>query len=195
MKAKLCCLIVSIVLFGATALGAANANTFNVDGIFGNGAFLTGTIGVDSGVLLSVDLHANGSLPGDTATFWPGPVVCEAFNCLPDRSSYGYFYSPLRLSVTETYVASSKTYDFFFNGGGSLAYLDLMFTLQPSGMILGGMVFDPACGGPGCPPAVNLIGGTVTPTPLPSAQILFLAGLGILGLLGWHRKRKGVVAT
>jgi len=33
-----------------------------------------------------------------------------------------------------------------------------------------------------------LIGGTVSPVPLPAALPLFATGLGALGLLGWRRK-------
>jgi hypothetical protein len=35
------------------------------------------------------------------------------------------------------------------------------------------------------------VNGAVVPTPLPAALPLFAAGLGITGVLGWRRKRKG----
>jgi hypothetical protein len=75
-------------------------------------------------------------------------------------------------------VASTQTYNFFFNGGANTAYLNLDFTLQGD-VILGGNIYDPACGGlPGCPPEVDLVGGTLVATPLPSALSLFATGLG-----------------
>jgi PEP-CTERM motif len=192
MLSRLCQVIV-IVIFGL-GVGATKASTFNVDGTFSNGAFLTGSIDLNGGLLLSVDLNANGSLPGDNATHWSGPVFCVV-TCTTSNPSYSYV-APL-FNVTETYLAASKTYDFIFNGGGSLAYLDLKFALEPSGTILGGLVFDPACGGVNCPPAVGLTGGTISPsaTPLPSTEFLFLTGIGLLGLLAWRTKRKAVLAT
>jgi hypothetical protein len=36
------------------------------------------------------------------------------------------------------------------------------------------------------------IRGQLAPVPLPAALPLFATGLGALGLLGWHRKRKAV---
>jgi hypothetical protein len=36
--------------------------------------------------------------------------------------------------------------------------------------------------------------GSLTPTPLPAALPLFAGGLGVLGLLGWRKKRKGAIA-
>jgi len=42
-----------------------------------------------------------------------------------------------------------------------------------------------------CLGCVNVLTSfTVTQTPLPAALPLFATGLGALGLLGWHRKRK-----
>ena len=37
---------------------------------------------------------------------------------------------------------------------------------------------------------VTIGGGSVTATPLPAALPLFATGLGVLGLLGWRRKRR-----
>lgn len=39
-----------------------------------------------------------------------------------------------------------------------------------------------------------VVTGTPLPTPLPAALPLFATGLGMLGLLGWHRKRKAISA-
>jgi hypothetical protein len=39
----------------------------------------------------------------------------------------------------------------------------------------------------------DLPGAAVSNTPLPSTLPLFATGLGSLGLLGWHRKRKARV--
>jgi hypothetical protein len=43
-------------------------------------------------------------------------------------------------------------------------------------------------------PILELTSGPVSATPLPAALPLFATGLGLMGLLGWRRKRKGAVA-
>ena len=162
----------------------ANAATYDVFGTFSDAASLTGTIAVDNGELLSVDLNGGNALPGDKAVNFAGTPLCLQSSCAPAQSSYSYLL-PLQ-TVNETYTASTHTYDFSFNGGGSTAYLDLLFSLQSiNGAILGGRIFDPACG-PDCPfnPfSVNITGGTLSATPLPATLPLFVAGLAVLGLL------------
>lgn len=196
MKTKLFGVIAAIAL-GVLSVGAANADTYDVAGTFTNGASFTGTIDVDNGELLAVDLNADGVIPGGTATFWNGTVTCDQTSRAPSLTSYEYIVGAS--VVSETYNASTLTYDFYFNGGGALAYLDLDFTLNPSGdfgVITSGEVWDPACipGEGGCPiqaGGVYLTGGSLSTTPLPGALPLFAAGVGLIGLFGWRRKRKG----
>ena len=192
MHAKLLGYWAVVAIVGLSSIGAANANTYSVDGIFSNGALLTGTIGVNNGALLSADLNADGSIPGDGATFWNGRVTCEKESCDPLLVSPIFYTVGLSL-VRETYDASTQTYDFFFNGGAILAWLNFDFTLEPSGtsgLITGGNDFDPACGPPDiCPVGASLIGGSLLTTPAPAALPLFAFGLGAIGLLGWRRKR------
>jgi hypothetical protein len=187
MFLRLCCLVGCLLL----GLGAANASLYQVNGTFSNGASLTGTIGLDRGVLLSVDLNANGSIPGDNATHWTGsPIFCTG-SCAPVSSgpSASSTYVAGLFSVRETYLPLSQTYALAFNGGGSLAYLNLDFTLAASGLIMAGQVFDPACSGASCLGSVSLTGGSVSATPLPGALPLFLSGLVCVGLFGWIRRR------
>jgi hypothetical protein len=187
-----------LVPFFVLSIGAANASPYDVDGIFSNGALLTGTLGLNNGLLLTVDLHANGSIPGDGATNWVGnPVFCTG-TCAPELSglSFSSTYFVGSFSVQETYLPVSQTYTFAFNGGGSLAYLDLNFTLQqPPGLILAAQVFDPACGGPFCPVPASFIGGTVTAaTPVEAVPELSTWAMMILGFAGigfmTYRRRK-----
>jgi hypothetical protein len=200
MKTKPLAFLASMVLLGALSVGAANATTFNVFGTFENGAALTGNIVLDNGILLSLDLNASGSIPGDNATHWSGTAICQSSSCGPSLPSYGYYTIPGFTVISESYDARTETYHFSIAiGSGSLASLSWDFTLQPSeplpfgGRILGGFVFDSACSGSGCPPitSMGLTGGTlVATTPIPSTQLLFLTGLGVLGLLGWRSNRK-----
>ncbi len=171
-------------------VGAANADTYDVFGTFNNGANLTGTIGLNDGELLAVDLSAAGSIPGDNATHWNGTLVCDQTSCAPGQTSYDYILASV-IVVSETYNVSTSVYDFFFNGGASYAYLNLDFNLA-EGVITSGGDYDPACGPPStCPSGASLTGGTVVgTTPIPAALPLFATGLGALGLLGWRRKRK-----
>ena len=39
----------------------------------------------------------------------------------------------------------------------------------------------------------GLFGAITSPVPLPAALPLFAIGLGLMGLLGWRRKRKGAL--
>ena len=50
-------------------------------------------------------------------------------------------------------------------------------------------------GGPGNAISWALTDTTVNPTPLPASLPLFATGIGILGLCGWHRKRKTQTAA
>ena len=55
-------------------------------------------------------------------------------------------------------------------------------------------VVHPPCEAGGSAECTALAGGTVTttPNPVPLPLPLFATGLGVLGLLGWRRKRKAV---
>lgn len=175
-------------LLSVLIAGEGKADTFNVLGTFSNGALLTGSIGLNNGTLLFADLHGNNALPGDNAVNFVGVPICLQPSCAPGLTSYSYILSPQ--IVSEIYDPSTQTYTFHFNGGASTAYLDLIFRLLESGgVILGGAIFDPACGGPFCPPRVELTSGSLTPTPLPSSTSLFLIGLGLIALLSWRGKR------
>ena len=177
----------------ALGVAQANADTFNVFGTFSNGATLTGSIGVDNGTLLGVDLNGDNALPGDPSTVFAGAVICAQLSCGPSLPSYAYIVG--QRSVSETYVASTQTYNFFFNGDGFASSLTFDFTLQGNA-ILGGKILNPLCANePGCPPPVDLVGGTLVDTaPLPAPLSLFATGLAGLGLLGWRRKRKDIAA-
>jgi len=43
--------------------------------------------------------------------------------------------------------------------------------------------------------SVNISGVAPPPIPLPASLPLFASGLGALGLLGWHRKRKSTASV
>jgi hypothetical protein len=58
--------------------------------------------------------------------------------------------------------------------------------------------FSVNCEGAGCTPELSITydytPAAVSQTPLPAALPLFSAGLGVLGLFGWRRKRKNIAA-
>ena len=62
--------------------------------------------------------------------------------------------------------------------GGGLADVSIVYSLT-SDQANSGFAFDYAIG---------------TVTPIPAALPLFASGLGVLGLLGWRRKRKNAAA-
>ena len=43
--------------------------------------------------------------------------------------------------------------------------------------------------------AATSLSVSLDPTPLPAALPLFASGLGVLGLLGWRRKRKAIATV
>jgi hypothetical protein len=189
-----------LVVFLLLNVCVANASTYNVDGIFSNGALLTGTLGLNNGLLTSVDLHANGSIPGDGATNWMGTPNLDSCSgsCAPESSGVSFSSSYLvgSFNVQETYLPLSQTYAFAFNGGGTLAFLDLNFTLQPLGLILAARVFDPACIGSFCPVPASFVGGSVTAaTPVPATLPLFASGLAGAGVFRWAKRRKQKAAA
>jgi hypothetical protein len=178
----------------ATAIERSAAATYALNGLFSNGANLSGSVNVDRGTLFSVNLNGGNVLPGD-AVVWSGTPICAQPNCGPDLAAYSYILG-LR-TITESYDSASQTYDFHFNGGGTSSSLDLIFALEGSaGVILGGRAFDNLCS-PFCPfePfSVELTGGSLVLTPLPGALSLFIAGLGMIGLLSWSRRQGPKVA-
>jgi hypothetical protein len=63
--------------------------------------------------------------------------------------------------------------------------------------LLGDLIFSGPGSAPVFSPGVFALGAdtlTVSATPLPAALPLFATGLGVIGLLGWRRKRKTAAA-
>jgi hypothetical protein len=111
--------------------------------------------------------------------------------------------TPVLLSYNTLYAPTTAT-DFFFAGtdSGPITSIDFYYVSYPSLIIYftGGDLFT---GGPAYPYYVDSLGSYDLPagtlvisatTPLPAALPLFATGLGVMGLLGWRRKRKGNAA-
>ena len=181
VKMKLLGVVAACAL--ALTAGAANADTFTISGTFGPGiitvchlsgcdkiqaadAPLSGTVTIASGVLTNINL---------TTLFLSFDSVFNS--SLSNVSSDG----------------QSWTLDTFLNFGG-VSGAQLRFS-DSNGILTAGTLYNWEQGPHSSDTVVrsysNLTGtGTVIVTPIPGALPLFATGLGVLGLLGWRRKRK-----
>jgi hypothetical protein len=165
-------------------VGSANATTyspFTVSGTFTDqfrDTFaLTGSLDVDetSGRIVDASLRLAG----------------EPWTNIISQGSVGTFYD---LSIQTTIFNAGCSA--FHNVTGCHDVLNLVLATSPSmllvdhgGSIVGGFANLTDAGF-----AISLVNGTVSATPLPAALPLYATGLGVLGLLGWRRRRKATVA-
>jgi hypothetical protein len=165
----------------ALTVGGANATTFEANGIFSSdGATLTGTMDVSAlGVISNVSLFVSGenyilgANPGFVAPNVDSlPLVSNPF-CCAELSMTVLFTTPDAndvLNYTGGPIISSaggfisQTDDVQFNGVVTLAS-GLTGTFSP-----------------------------VSTTPLPAALPLFGAGLGVMGLFGWRRRKRPILS-
>jgi hypothetical protein len=192
------------VLAAALAVSAPSlANTiYNVDVMAGTETIM-GTITTDghTGILAIGNLACATCSYDLTATI---SGVVGSFEFTPANSAVTLTGSAL------TATATALTFD--FTSGGQLEYRNPT-TSGPPGT--NGICFTtPGVSPTLCPTGAILVKlgtnststsetsnsfliGTATPvtTPLPAALPLFAGGLGVLGLLGWRRKRKVAATT
>jgi hypothetical protein len=64
-------------------------------------------------------------------------------------------------------------------------------TFLATGGTIGSVVFSDGTG----QPAFEYADVGLSPTPLPAALPLYAAGIGVMGVLGWRRKRKQLAAA
>ena len=144
------------------------------------------------------------TIAGDTVT---GSITTTCDNCMlttADVSAWNFSVPALSLSISGTSLS--------LGGTGDLTVSPSAITWHPGGAgtefldpLVGCVDFDGGHCGIGQPSqfdAINLSNSTevsgatlqnlviATATPLPAALPLFGTGLGVVGLLGWRRKRK-----
>jgi hypothetical protein len=201
---KLSTLVLGLILFGATP-ESANATTITFNGEY-TGTFTGAIVGGPSPFILS----SSGIGTDPTAAYNLTNVSFSHNTSIPDFSGPPFlvqtiYNGALTLSGGGNGIGGSYTgtFQLFNDTSGGTIHADLT-DLIGSGVLAGytgfGTVDGTVAFSPILPP--NGFDGTFDVTvsatlsnPLPAALPLFASGLGALGLLGWHRKRKSVAAT
>jgi hypothetical protein len=114
-------------------------------------------------------------LASTTAGSIGGPIQFQyAVNCptCGNGTSPPQLLSPITFDISSTGLSTAS---FTKNGAGLFFAADILGTNGNTGIV-------------GAPTVT-------TPTPIPAALPLFAGGLGVLGLLGWRRKRKAAAAA
>jgi PEP-CTERM motif len=134
-----------------------------------------------------------GTFDFDTITFADTNIALTASgpNTFSETLSTLVFASPLgtELVASNTVDGSSITLNFSPSLATFPPDLDLLVVLFNSEYLNGQSPYIPYI------LSGDVVGTTVTSTPLPSTFPLFAIGLGGLGLLGWRRKRKAQLAA
>ncbi len=190
MKSKLLALIACIALLGPAE---AASITYNVDLMSGDD-LIQGTITTDG--------TASAPLTASNITAWNVTIENNEFLTYVLNNNTALETDHLTDTVTvvgNDLTASATQLLFNYSDSsvnsqfGIFASVDTFFNLldafevSPSGQIDVGYGFEAY----GDAPTGNVIGTTnAAATPLPGALPLFGAGLAVMGLLGWRRKRK-----
>ena len=123
-------------------------------------------------------LELNGLIVASTGISGPGSGHMVLTSGGPNNPfTFEYGVTGPYTSITSGFVAGFNTLDVIVNNTN----LGINGNLTTSG-----------------PTSINLAGAVtydVSATPLPATLPLFASGLGALGLLGWHRKRKAAAAA
>jgi hypothetical protein len=172
-------------LVAALTSGAAQgaAYTFDATNGFNETFFLIGDISAPEGVSLHLVLNVLGPFPSD-CTF-SSPQNCGEIDAFGGISLYD---NNNALVGSGSVRASATNCSFCFIPGALLnsgvVVTDSLRTINISG---GAVVLSPV------PPfdvqLVLNLPDNLTPTPLPGALPLFAGGLGVMGWLGWRKKR------
>ncbi len=199
MKTKITSLILGAVLLGTVP--AAADTTFDVTGAFTSGTFNPGsTITIDT----STGLVTAAALSLDVLTAFDWTI---GYTNLPDTNTpTEYFWgAPTTITVTGSGVpfplcfpdcwldlqnTSGMGFQGFTGGditGGYFVYGHFVSGYVPSDNISGAILLTPES----CDTIASVC---VSATPLPAALPLFATGIGMVGLLGWRRKRKNAAA-
>jgi hypothetical protein len=176
-------LLAATALIGAVNLpiSAANAATVTESFNFTASGFVPNPPGFPDwtgSFTITFDPTASGSQSGPLNAFFSNlPATYGAF-------SYGLTGPGAFLSIFNDSTCSGSFCA--INSGADQAVLKLIVAAS-GGLTLGGAIV----GSTTSPRDIfESFAGTVTPTPLPAALPLFATGLGVMGLLGWRRKRK-----
>jgi hypothetical protein len=198
----------------ALTVGPARAATFNVTGnfalaplVFGTNmcgatvctADLSGTIGINNGNVTTVNLTFSGTEPNP---FYGQPQYQPVFPNLPFWNFTDSYIGPLSIGTSKP--LDPTAWYLFLVGSTctkclSVTDLTLIFSAPNTGDLsnfTGPISILSATEHTNTQICVNtsncgqVFYTFILPTPLPATLPLFATGLGVLGLLGWRRKRK-----
>ena len=151
-------------------------------------------------IFTDVPLTDGGVLNGNfTTNVYGAPATWNLTTSLGTLPSEIYANPPNDINaIAFPNFSAPTTIDFFSNAEGYFVELQLVFSgnVMNGASLLGGF----ECHGWVCPSYLTryigeLRGDEVTVTPLPAALPLFASGAGVLGFLGWRRKRKALAAA
>lgn len=206
MKGYLIAAAVIAILF---APAQTRADTVNIDFSFSNPSLPDAFTGVIDG--LTVGGTSSGTVyitgytdpappnPYSTIYTFPTPLLIPVLNNLSTPPNSNPPQDSFTVDATGTLTAADFVGQANFSPNNSYVDLTLVYDGPGSGTNVAGLfqtIVPPS--GP-----LDQSGGdfgnglytTVSSTPLPAALPLFASGLGALGLLGWHRKRKTAAAA
>jgi hypothetical protein len=179
MKSKLLGLIAGVALLGVSPASAVTITTFDVSGEFAPGT-LGGTINIDvtGNTVSSASVRVTGTSPAVTGPF-------TIIDNLVEYPHNPLLYIALSDAGADTLVLFLPTSTLTGYPGGMICSTTYSCSLTAQAYLNPGgtQIFE------------ILTSGSLTATPLPAALPLFATGLGALGLLGWHTKRKAQAAA
>jgi len=164
---------VNLTVGGATATGFFSGIVGNSSADIGAPFNLTLTQGSKSATLVASGTTGNAqvaALNGDAVTVTPSQVL---FNFSDTSQDYLLF----ELGNSFSTLLCFQTFNFCGGDGPGIV------------LLVNGDPFQSMTG------IVVIASNDLATTPLPPALPLFATGLGVLGLLGWRKKRKGAAAT
>jgi hypothetical protein len=193
MKSHLVGLVAIVALFGGSSVGATTYNISDGTASLGVTGTITtdGTIGVlsaanitDWNLLLNIgssNADLTGPLSGNNSSIFASigndlsASATGLFFNFGDTSAFGVF--SLRIPDGSASLASISLLNQFVEPGSP----EITLFVTPSFGVIGEQGLAQI--------------GAVGATPLPDTLPLFATGLGLIGMLGWWRRRRGVAPT
>ena len=187
------------VLSAPTPVPAITTTATNIGGIYsgalGNLYYYAMVVAPGGPVPVSLNFTANGSLYSDNHAVSDYFVQVNSVNILDaasnDGDNNGAFTSAATFSVTTNTEFQILMHVFAVADGDAgppvtaITFLELYFSLDPNLVAQGYSILT----------SQGIGNSLASATPLPAALPLFTTGLGVVGLLGWRRKRKAQAAA
>jgi hypothetical protein len=162
-----------------------NAGVYN----FSSSAFLNGTLNLNFSAANQTFVFQTGS----TLITGSGSAVTVSGAGASTGSVYWEVGSSATLGTTTAFLGNIIASTSISLDTGATDLCGRVFALT-GGITMQGNTISNGCTGSSGSGSGGFTGGGVSATPLPAALPLYFTGLGVMGLLGWRRKRKGSAA-